>query len=99
MKIFAKVLGTLMLWGTMLVLGSEMVRGARRLLSRRHSRIYLLLWFGAPFLAILTGGLCGVLGASNLVTIVAIAISMGCWPLAIFLLFRWKRSDEVRTSE
>jgi hypothetical protein len=101
MKVFAQVLGSLMLWGITIFITSEVIGGVRRQLSRRHFRIYLLLWFGGPVLAILTAALFDdLLGPSTLALALCVAIPLGvCWTLAIFLLFKFKRSGEGAAAE
>jgi MFS family permease len=98
MTVFARILGSAMLWGTTLYIVSETVRGGSDHVPRRRYLIYGFLMLGAP--AVGAALLISLLGDSKLVIILASAISVAiCWPLAIVLNLRWQRVDRERALE
>jgi MFS family permease len=94
--VFARILGSAMLWSITLYIVSETVRGGSDHVPRRRYLIYGFLLLGAPVVG--AGLLVSLLGDSRLALILAAAIPTAiCWPLAILLNLRWQRADRERT--
>jgi MFS family permease len=86
---FAKVLATVMFWGTIFLLLSQTYRGPIYDVGQRR---YLVrgLWLAGPFLSTLAVGLLiSTFGQSNLVFVLGTIPAAICWLLAIALPYKW----------
>lgn len=99
MKTAAGIVGSLLLWGTILYLLIETVRMGNRKAPRRRYLIYGGLFLGAPFVGILTAWVASFVfvdSMSVILSVVVVTIAL-CWGVAIYLLLRWQRRDHETT--
>ncbi len=99
MKTAAGILGSLLLWGTILYVLIETVRMGNRKAPRRRYLIYGGLFLGAPFVGILTAWVASfVFGDSMSVILSVVLVTIAvCWGVAIYLLLGWQRRDHETT--